>query len=235
LATRRIGRRVAVHRGATAVPSIARRIASGLGAFVLAATLSGIGCPALGESAGATMASPALADAPLLAALKGGGYILYFRHASTDFGQNDEQMTGYEDCARQRNLTDAGRAEARAIGNAIRALGIPIGEVLASPFCRTRETAELIFGRATPTPAVRGGPAQVDDGRYADLKFLLAKPVGEGVDLAIVSHGNPYRAVVGGPYLAEGEAAVIEPRGADGFRVIARIRGDEWSALAPAR
>ena len=50
-----------------------------------------------------------------------GGYVLYFRHASTDFGQNDDKMTGYEDCAQQRNLTDRGRAEARAIGAAIQA------------------------------------------------------------------------------------------------------------------
>ena len=40
-------------------------------------------------------------------------------------------------------------------------------------------------------------------------------------------------AVVGGPYLAEGEAAVIEPRGKDGFRVVARIRKDEWAQLGP--
>jgi hypothetical protein len=116
-----------------------------------------------------------------------------------------------------------GRAEARAIGGAIRALGIPIGRVLASPFCRTRETAELIFGRATVSNAVRGGPAQADDERYAELKALLATPVAGGVDLVIVSHGNPYRAIVGGPYLAEGEAAIIEPRGKEGFRVVAQF------------
>src|ERR1700676_3563954 len=80
-----------------------------------------------------------LAGRPLLAALKAGGMIVYFRHTSTDFGQNDEQMTGYEDCARQRNLTDRGRDEARAIGAAIKRLALPVGEVLASPFCRTME------------------------------------------------------------------------------------------------
>lgn len=209
-----------------------RRIASRLGAMVLVVALGGPAFPVLAQSDGAAMPPRALVDASLLAALRQGGYILYFRHTSTDFGQNDDKMTGFEDCERQRNLTDAGRAEARAIGAEIRALRIPIGEVLASPFCRTRETATLIFGRATTAPAVRGGPAQSDDDRYAELKLLLAKPVERGVNLAIASHGNPYRAVVGGPYLAEGEAAVIEPRGKDGFRVVARIRKDEWSALA---
>jgi hypothetical protein len=100
----------------------------------------------------------AVAGPSLLAALKEGGLVLYFRHTSTDFGQNDDQMSGYADCARQRNLTDSGREEARQIGAAIRRLGIPVGEVRASPFCRTRETAQLIFGRATVSSAVRGGP-----------------------------------------------------------------------------
>lgn len=168
----------------------------------------------------------------LLSALRAGGFVLYFRHTSTDFGQNDERMTGYEECSTQRNLTDAGRAEARAIGAEIRELGIPIGEVLASPFCRTMETARLIFGRAIATPAVRGGPALAESpARYAALRDLLSTAVPRGTNVAIASHGNPFRAVVGGAYLAEGEAAVIEPRGAEGFRVIARVRKDEWKDL----
>ena len=175
----------------------------------------------------------ALAGRPLLAALKAGGLILYFRHASTDFGQNDEQMTGFEDCARQRNLTDRGRDEARAIGVAIARLALPVGDVLASPFCRTMETARLIFGRAVSTSAVRGGPASgVAPDRYAELKNLLSSPPRAGTDLVIVSHGNPFRAVSDAPYLAEGEAAVIQPLGAAGFRIVARIPKDGWDSLA---
>ncbi len=174
-----------------------------------------------------------LAGRPLLAALKAGGLVVYFRHASTDFGQNDDEMTGYEDCARQRNLTDAGRAEARAIGSAIARLGVPVGDVLASPFCRTIETAKLIFGRATATPAVRGGPANgVAPDRYADLRRLLSTAPPPGTNVAIVSHGNPFRAVTGESYLAEGEAAVIRPIGKDKFHIVARIAKDGWDALA---
>ena len=176
---------------------------------------------------------PPLAGPQLLAALREGGLVLYFRHASTDFGQNDEQMTGYEDCARQRNLTDAGRDEARRIGATIKRLEIPVGEVMASPFCRTMETAQLIFGRATATAAVRGGPARPETpDRHTELRKLLATAPRTGTDLAIVSHGNPFAAVAGTPYLAEGEAAVIRPLGAQGFVIIARIPKDGWDALA---
>jgi len=175
--------------------------------------------------------APATSAPSVLGALRGGGYIIYFRHVATDFGQNDDKMTGFEDCSTQRNLTDAGRAEARAIGAAIRSLGIPIGEVLASPFCRTRETAELMFGRATVSTAVRGGPASAEGGRYDDLRTLLTRPVPGNVNLAIASHGNPFVAITGPPYLAEGEAAVIQPLGDTRFRIVARIKKDEWTTL----
>jgi len=200
-------------------------------AFAAFAALAGAAPSGHAQPADTELAGPAL-----LAALRGGGYILFFRHAATDFGQNDEHMTGYEDCTTQRNLTDRGRADARAIGTALRALAIPVSDVLASPFCRTRETGELIFGRVAVSAAVRGGPAQPDSPeRYAELRELLAAPVPRGTNLAIVSHGNPYRAVVGGPYLGEGEAAVIEPRGAAGFREVARVRADAWRGLEVPR
>ncbi|HEY2817566.1 MAG TPA: histidine phosphatase family protein [Casimicrobiaceae bacterium] len=177
-------------------------------------------------------AKDALSGPRLLDALRRGGYVLYIRHTSTDFGQNDEGMTSFDDCTKQRNLTGQGRAEARAIGAAVAKLHIPISEVLASPFCRTVETAKLVFGHATLSNAVRGGPASPDNPeRYADLRKLLSTPIAPGGNLAIASHGNPFRAVAGTPYLAEGEVAVIEPLGKDRFRIVARIPKDGWSSL----
>ena len=210
---------------------IARRRAF-VGALVV--LLLGAGnAPSFAQAARAAQADTALAGRALADALRRGGYVLYFRHTSTDFGQNDEGMTSFEDCTRQRNLTEAGREEARNIGAAIRRLAIPVGDVLASPYCRTVETGKLIFGRATPTQAVRGGPASTDDpDRYAALKKLLSTLPPAGVNLAISSHGNPFRAVAGAPYLAEGEAAVVEPLGAQGFRIVGRITKDGWVRLS---
>ena len=175
-----------------------------------------------------------LAPQQLLAELRQGGYVLYFRHAATDFSQNDEKMKRYEDCADQRNLVDKGRADARAAGAAIRELKVPIGRVLASPFCRTVETAQLLFGRAEKMTEVRGGPAvPAGSDRYAELRKNLSTPVGTGANLVVVSHGNPFYSVAGAPYLAEGEAAVVKPLGQD-FRIVARIRIDGWEALKGA-
>ena len=191
----------------------------------LIAVLLGVVCAAGAQAQ--TMLDPrALGDE-----LRRGGYVIFFRHTSTDFAQNDAAMTSYSDCTRQRNLTDAGRAEARAIGAAIKRAAIPIGEVLASPFCRTMETARLIFGRATASEAVRGGPATADGDRYRELKALLVNGVPQGGNLAIASHGNPFHAVAGPPYLAEGEAAIVARGGRDGFTVIGRVGTTGWDAL----
>jgi len=178
------------------------------------------------------LATPALAQGPdLLAELRAGGHVLYLRHASTDFSQNDASMRSYEDCASQRNLTDKGRDEARALGEHIRRLKIPVGAVLASPFCRTMETARLAFGKAQAMGEVRGGPARPDDpARYASLKKLLSGRVPKGENLVISSHANPFYALAGPPYLAEGELAVIKPQD-DSFAVIGRIRLEDWQAL----
>ena len=92
--------------------------------------------------------SPAGRAGPnLVTALQGGGYVIYFRHAETDFSQTDTDTRNLADCSTQRNLIPEGRADARAIGQAFRALRIPVGRVLASKYCRTRQTARLAFGR----------------------------------------------------------------------------------------
>ncbi|MBI4205755.1 MAG: histidine phosphatase family protein [Betaproteobacteria bacterium] len=185
--------------------------------------------PAAGRT---SVPAKAIPHGQLLAELRKGGYVLYFRHTSTDFSRDDSKSQSDDDCANQRLLTDKGRSEARAVGAAMRELGIPVANVLASPRCRTMETAMLAFGRAEKTSAVRGGPANPEQAdRYAGLRRLLTTPVKPGANLVIASHGNPFYAVAGKPYLAEGEAAVVQPLGAD-FEVVARIRADGWAALA---
>lgn len=174
-----------------------------------------------------------LPPAQLLAELRRGGYVLYFRHTSTDFAQNDSKSRAFDDCTNQRNLTDQGRNEARAIGAAVRALKIPIGKAIASPLCRTMETARLAFNQAEASLDVRGGPLPAaDPNRYAALKKLFATPQPRGANLVIASHGNPFYGVAGPPYLAEGEAAVVRGLGKEQFEIVARIRHDGWSALS---
>ena len=199
------------------------------GAGPWAQALQQVPPPAAGRSA---LPVTALSGQSLLAELRRGGYVIYFRHTSTDFSRDDSRSRGDDDCENQRPLTDKGREEARAIGAAFRELKIPVERVLASPRCRTMETALLAFGRAHEANAVRGGPAHPDNpDRYAGLRRLLMAPVKPGGNLVIASHGNPFYATAGAPYLAEGEAAVVRPLGQD-FKIVARVRHDAWRSLA---
>jgi hypothetical protein len=163
----------------------------------------------------------------LAAALRQGGYVIYFRHAATDFSRTDEGMKGYGDCERQRLLSVQGRSDASAVGKHIRTLRLPVGEVMASPYCRTMDTARRMFGQAQPRDEIR----EAQGGDYPGLKRLLAAPVAPGTNRWLVGHGIPFRAIAGVPHLAEGEAAVLRP-GGSGWTVVARVRVDEWPRLA---
>ena len=165
-------------------------------------------------TATATPAGEELARPDLLTALRQGGLVLYFRHARTDFSQDDTDLSDLTNCATQRNLSAEGREQARLIGVAIAALAIPIGEVLSSELCRTRETAELAFGRATPMPDLTSfGTADSEteeQERVAALRRLLATPPKPGTNTVLVGHLFNIQAAadIG---LAEGEAAIFSP------------------------
>lgn len=141
-------------------------------------------------------------------------------------------MTSFEDCASQRPLLDKGRDEARAIAGHLKRLGIPVDRVYASPFCRTTETAMLAFGKAERAPEARPGALKSDDTRrYDGLKKLLSTPPAPGTNNAVSSHGNPFFALFGAPYLAEGEIAVVRPGGKDGYALAGKIKLEDWPAL----
>lgn len=82
----------------------------------------------------------------LLNSLRGGGYILYARHGEATVGI-DQPKFNFLNCVTQRNLSDMGRRQAVYYGNFLHILQVPISyPVIASPFCRTIETAQLAFG-----------------------------------------------------------------------------------------
>ncbi len=183
---------------------------------------------------------PPLLTAPeLLQTLRGGGYNVYFRHAATDWSLSDRRTANADrfscDPALMRQLSTSGRDDSRRIGEAMRALQLPVSEVLASPYCRTMETARLMgVGRVQASDDVMnllaadfygGRPAIVNRAR-----LLLASPPPAGGNRVIVAHGNVARESTP-VYPGEGEGVVFRPRGADGFELVGRIRPEEWAAL----
>ena len=180
-----------------------------------------------------------LSDAALVNALRAGGYSLYFRHVATDWSQSDDvrQAEDWRSCdsARMRQLSAAGRAHATAIGAAMRQLDLPVTEVLASPYCRTVETARLMqLGEVVESVKVMNlRSAEYFGGRssiVASAQELLASSPGSGGNRVIVAHGNVASAATRA-YPQEGEALVFQADGAGGFNLRGRIPADDWSRL----
>ena len=79
----------------------------------------------------------------LIRALQHGGYVIVMRHASSPSQPPTSQTADPENVNRERQLDPVGRTSAIAMGQALRKLKIPIGEVYVSPTYRARETARL--------------------------------------------------------------------------------------------
>ncbi len=92
--------------------------------------------------------------APALAEHARRGGVLLIRHASTDPGLGDPPDFRLGQCQTQRNLSDAGRAEARAIGAWFQRHGLKPQAVLSSQWCRCLDTARIALGRVEPWPAL---------------------------------------------------------------------------------
>ncbi|WP_165943231.1 histidine phosphatase family protein [Roseicella aquatilis] len=183
--------------------------------------------PASGQEALRPVTPEAPEGAALVARLRAGGLVLFFRHADTR-GEPCDSRYRIGDRAGQRNLAPEGRAQAVRIGARIAGLGIPVEEpVLAGPVFRARDTAELAFGAAR---------VRVTDGLLADdhagdrLGWVLAEhrrlfsePVAPGGNRVLVGHRMPAIMVAGeriaGRAFPEGAALVIAP-GGEGFAVL---------------
>lgn len=107
--------------------------------------------------------------------LGGGGFVLMMRHAQTEPGIGDPPGFRIGDCATQRLLSAAGREQARRAGEAMRAAGIRIGEVLSSEWCRCQDTARLAFGAYRTAPELNSffDDASARDRRTSELHGLV--------------------------------------------------------------
>ena len=173
-------------------------------------------------------AAPPPSD-PLVRELREGGHVLVIRHATADAEINRRELL--RSCVLQRNLTGRGRAQARELGEAIRALRIPIGEVRSSPLCRTRDTARLAFGRATldrdlVSPGVIG--TETDDERRARaLRAMVEDLPPAGENTVLVTHTGNIGAALGEATVAEGELLVY----GEGAELVGRVPPELWQEL----
>ena len=189
----------------------------------------------LGAAVAASIHGQTLYGPALAAALRSGGYVIVMRHASSPRETPDKQTANTDNVTLERQLDEAGRASATAMGEALRRLKIPIGDVLTSPTYRARETvryAQLPNPRAV---AELGDGGQSMKTAAEDQGAFLRKKTAElprRTNSLLVTHmPNIARAFPELADVADGEALIFGDDGKGGARLVARIKIDEWSRI----
>ena len=168
----------------------------------------------------------ALAGQAGWARLRAGGLVILMRHASTEAGLGDPQGFRLGDCSTQRNLSEAGRDEARRVGARFRAERIPVAKVYTSPWCRCRETAMLAFGRAedwAPLSSFFDFPHQEPE--FTERVKSRIAGYGRknpGGNVVMVTH-NVNIAALSRQSVAPAELVVVESEGCCGVRMLERL------------
>ena len=181
----------------------------------------------------------AQSQAEWIAVVRNGGHVIVFRHGATYQDQADTDPLNLQNVAQQRQLNDPGRAVARSIGDSMRKLKIPVGQVHTSMFNRAIETGTLLgFGTVTTSPDVSEGgqvvtPIENNRRTQAMRKFAATIPLA-GTNVIIVSHKPNIVDAFGKDWfdVGEGEASVFKPDGAGGYMLVARVRAADWGKLA---
>jgi phosphohistidine phosphatase SixA len=183
--------------------------------------------PALAQARFVPVTPEQAEGAALVARLRAGGMVLFFRHADTR-GESCDRSFRIGDRSGQRNISSAGAAQSRRIGRRLAELGIPVSRpVLAGPVYRARDTAEHAFGatEVTVTDSLLADDfaAWRLDWVLTEHRRLFGTVVPQGTNRVLVGHRTPAIMVVGdaigGRAFPEGAALVIEPLGG-AFRVL---------------
>lgn len=153
----------------------------------------------------------------------GDGTVVLFRHANAP-GTGDPPGFRLGDCASQRNLDEAGRIQARRIGEAFRARGVVVGAVLSSRWCRAQDTAELAFpGRRQDEPAFDsffGGRGE-EERQTAAARAIIGRWKGPGT-MVVTTHQVNISALAR-IYPASGEGVIVRGSPDGAIEVIGRI------------
>ena len=198
----------------------------------LALTLTG---PSLAQSQGQEVT---IRDhKQLVESLRSGGYVIVVRHGATFSDQADTDPFNFDNIAKQRNLNEKGKELAKAFGDAIRQVGIPVGEVYTSNFNRAFETAVLAgFKDIRKTADLTEGGLVVspdeNSRRAAALRKMLAQMPEKGKNTFLITHKPNIIDALGKDWfdVKEGEASIFKPE--DGkYRLVARVQMEDWPKL----
>ena len=174
--------------------------------------------------------------AAVLKLLRVGGYVIVFRHGATHADQADTDPLNFDDVAKQRQLNDAGRADAKAVGEAFKAAEVPIGKSYSSRFQRAVETARLISAKEPQATldVTEGGlvesPSE-NNRRAQALRALVGSAPDPGTNTLIVTHKPNILDAFGKDWfdIKEGEASIFKPDANGKYVLVARVQIGQWA------
>ncbi|MEO6377012.1 MAG: histidine phosphatase family protein [Caulobacteraceae bacterium] len=200
--------------------------------------LAWLGGLALLATAGAAQPQ-GLSGSALVKALQGGGYVLLMRHAGSPRTPPEPGAANKDNPKPERQLDEAGRNSAKAMGQALAKLRIPVGLVLSSPTYRALETIRLAaLGPAKTFPELgegeqgMQGPASAASSAW--LRLRVAEAPRQGTNTIVVTHFPNISSAFSqdASNLADGEALVFRPDGKGAATLVARIKIEQWPELA---
>jgi phosphohistidine phosphatase SixA len=210
--------------------SRSRLTAAALVAGALAAAAALAADPAARQALAPRLQGQALVDA-----LKQGGLTILMRHASTEPVAPDPETFDLADCTTQRNLSERGREQARAIGAALPKLGIRISKVASSPYCRCLETARLAFGRVEVSEVLSVGDELTFEEKHQRgraVRDLLATAPEAGTNSVLITHTGALLYTFGLASTPEGIAHVFQPGPAGTSLYLGSLAPEDWPRLA---
>jgi len=185
---------------------------------------------------GSVWAQPSPPVGEVVQMLRAGGYVIVVRHGATYPDQADTDPLNLDNVAKQRQLNDQGRANAKEIGAVFRATGVPIGKSYSSRFHRAVETARLIGGKepVATVDVTEGGlvvSPNENNRRTQALRAMVTTAPDPGTNTLIVTHKPNIVDAFGKDWLdvKEGEASIFKPEGNGRYAFVARVQIAQWA------
>jgi len=173
----------------------------------------------------------------ILTKLRAGGHVIVVRHGATHADQADTDPLNLDNVAKQRQLNDKGRADARAFGEALKQSGVPIGKIYSSRFQRAVETARLIGGKdpETTNDVTEGGQVvspNENARRMQALRAMAGRVPEAGTNTLIVTHKPNILDAFGKDWfeVREAETSIFKPAGSGGYALVGRVQIGQWAA-----
>jgi phosphohistidine phosphatase SixA len=173
----------------------------------------------------------------LVTALRSGGLVVVMRHASSPRDVPTKETAAPGNAHLERQLDDAGKTSATAMGTALRQLGITFSSVISSGTFRALQTVRYAgLGEATVAAELGDGGQSMQattDAQSAWLRSRVTQMPTSGNVLLVTHMPNIMRAFPDWGAVADGESVVLRPDGKT-FKVLGRIKIEEWPTISPA-